>query len=98
MVLHKDSLWARMSMWAEIHGRLSVVLVISMLALSAGVAASTYFYAQPGPQVAEQTPSEPTSEPKPALPVQKYYSPLTGVEVSDQAATKRQVTAVMIEN
>lgn len=28
----------------------------------------------------------------------KFYSPLTGVEVVDEAATKRQVTAVMIEN
>lgn len=30
--------------------------------------------------------------------VQKYYSPMTGVEVADEAATKRAVTAVMIEN
>ena len=29
---------------------------------------------------------------------EKYYSPLTGVEVADEAATKRPVTAVMIEN
>lgn len=28
----------------------------------------------------------------------KYYSPLNGVEVADEAATKRAVTAVMIEN
>lgn len=28
----------------------------------------------------------------------KFYSPLTGLEVVDDAATKRQVTAVMIEN
>lgn len=28
----------------------------------------------------------------------KYYSPLSGVEVADEAATKRAVTAVMIEN
>lgn len=34
------------------------------------------------------------SKPEPA----KYYSPLTGAEVSDEAATKRPVTAVMIEN
>lgn len=36
-----------------------------------------------------------TKIPKPAV---KYYSPLNGVEVPDEAATKRVVTAVMIEN
>lgn len=35
----------------------------------------------------------------PAEPVKpKYYSPLTGMEVPDEATTKRQVTAIMIEN
>lgn len=34
--------------------------------------------------------------PKPA-PV-KYYSPLNGIQVTDEAATKRVVTAIMIEN
>lgn len=29
---------------------------------------------------------------------QKFYSPLTGMEVPDEAATKQQVTAIMIEN
>ncbi len=31
-------------------------------------------------------------------PKPKFYSPLTGVEVSDEATTKKAVTAVMIEN
>lgn len=35
---------------------------------------------------------------KTAKPAQKYYSPLSGVQVADEAATKRAVTAVMIEN
>ncbi len=29
---------------------------------------------------------------------QKYYTPLTGLEVADEAATKRAVTGIMIEN
>lgn len=29
---------------------------------------------------------------------EKFYSPLTGMEVADEAATKQQVTAIMIEN
>lgn len=31
-------------------------------------------------------------------PEKKWYSPLSGIEVADEAATKRAVTAVMIEN
>lgn len=34
----------------------------------------------------------------PERPPEKFYSPLTGVEVPDEAATKQQVTAIMIEN
>src|SRR5689334_16997901 len=34
---------------------------------------------------------------KPA-PTKKYYSPLSGAEVSDETLTKRPVTAIMIEN
>jgi hypothetical protein len=36
-----------------------------------------------------------TTIPKPTV---KYYSPLSGVLVADEAATKRAVTAIMIEN
>ncbi len=36
-----------------------------------------------------------TAKKKPEV---KYYSPLNGVQVADEAATKRAVTAVMIEN
>lgn len=34
----------------------------------------------------------------PPKPAPKFYSPLTGVEVPDEAATKQQVTGIMIEN
>lgn len=36
-------------------------------------------------------------KPKPKEPP-KYYSPLTGIQVADEALTKRPVTAIMIEN
>lgn len=35
---------------------------------------------------------------KPIPPKPKFYSPLTGVQVADEAATKKAVTAIMIEN
>jgi len=34
----------------------------------------------------------------PPKPKPKFYSPLTGIEVADEATTKRPVTAIMIEN
>ncbi len=43
----------------------------------------------------QATPMDNSTVPKPK---QKFYSPLTGVPVADEAATKRAVTAVMIEN
>ncbi|MEO5690725.1 MAG: DUF3048 domain-containing protein [Candidatus Saccharimonadales bacterium] len=43
----------------------------------------------------EPTPSATSTVPKPK---QKFYSPLTGLPVADEAATKKAVTAVMIEN
>lgn len=45
--------------------------------------------------------SEPLAYYKPApkpKPAPKFFSPLTGVEVPDEAATKRPVTAIMLEN
>lgn len=47
-----------------------------------------------------KTPAEKVSvQPRPKLvPKEKFYSPLTGKEVADAAATKMPVTAIMIEN
>lgn len=49
------------------------------------------------PVVAPHSSAPAVRPPKP-LSVTKYYSPLTGLEVADQAATTSPVTAVMIEN
>src|SRR5690606_5145049 len=42
-----------------------------------------------------ELPPIPAAKPKPIV---KYYSPLTGKQVADEAATTQPVTAVMIEN
>lgn len=49
------------------------------------------------------TPSKPAPTPVPVKvsapkPTVKYYSPLTGMQVDSEAATKQLVTAIMIEN
>ncbi len=87
-----------MSLWVENHNRLSVLLLVGTLVVAAGVVGAAYFYAQPTTEVADQVAQKKTANKKQTETVTKYYSPLTGVEVADQAATKRQVTAVMIEN
>jgi len=69
-----------------------------MFLLAIGSAAITWYFLPPQQTAAviqteqkEET-ATPTAAPK------KYYSPLTGVGVADEAATKRQVTGIMIEN
>lgn len=57
--------------------------------LAAGAGLLWWMSKQPGANIA--------SIPNAKIAV-KYYSPLSGVQVADEAATKRAVTAVMIEN
>jgi hypothetical protein len=90
------TLWSHMQDFTYAHKKLTVGLVFGMtiVAVSAPTAA---WLLLPRPQVAvvvkkDETPTAPVAEPT------KYYSPLTGMPVADEAATKRQVTAIMIEN
>lgn len=48
--------------------------------------------------IQQSTPASSNITKKPAPPAPKFYSPLTGVEVKDDATTKQAVTAIMIEN
>lgn len=56
-----------------------------------------FFFIKPKPQGPQltQTPTPTVTKP---VEKPKYYSPLTGTEVADEATTKRPVTGVMIEN
>jgi hypothetical protein len=95
MVLSKHGLWMRLGDFVDAHKKITVGLIVGMLLLSGGVLAGAYMYPQPALQT--NTQPTPTEEKQPAAKP-KYYSPLTGLEVPDQATTKRQVTAIMIEN
>lgn len=93
---NKQSLFERLRWWTRTHRKLAATLsIILAFGIGAGVAAGLYFM--------NRTTSGPTqqpvvkSAPKPTPPV-KYYSPLTGKEVADEAATKQAATAIMIEN
>lgn len=81
--------------WFRQHKKSTIIFgVVLVLLIGGGTAAALYFMnkkpAAPAPAAAVQ----PTPKP---IPV-KYYSPLTGEQVANQAATTQPVTAVMIEN
>lgn len=71
---------------------LLIVIPILVILSAAGVAGFFLLNNKPSNNTKTQ---KTTVKPKPII---KYYSPLTGVEVKDKAATERPVTGVMIEN
>lgn len=77
------------------HKLACITIGIASLATIGGIAALYIWQASLKP-VASKTPAASTPAPAPAAP--KYYSPLTGRELADEATAKRQVTAIMIEN
>ncbi len=89
----KPSIWRRLKDWAGHHPRKA--WFYGILAALGTAAIITLIVAAVLPQ---KTPGKlpTTSLEKPAAT--KYYSPLTGVEVANEAATKQPVTAIMIEN
>lgn len=73
--------------------RLAAIFIVGGVLLAIAASVALYLYNQ-RPSAAIDT--TPRAIKKPAAV--KYYSPLTGVEVADQAATTQAVTAIMIEN
>lgn len=92
----KRSLWSRLQDFTYTHRTVTVSLTFSFFVLAVGGPMAAWFLL-PQPQPKTQ-PATVTSEEPPAPAQKKFYSPLTGTEVADEAATKRQVTALIIEN
>lgn len=88
----KRSPWRRLTTWIKTH-RTRTVVVLSILVIGLGGGAAYYVLATQ-PEALEPV-SKATVKPKPVV---KYYSPLTGKEVANEAATKQAVTGIMIEN
>ena len=87
-------LFPRLHEWIHTHRTRTYAFVGLGLVVSAALVAATVYYQSPVATV-DTTPIKVANKPKPA-PV--YYSPLTGLKVDSEAATKQLVTAIMIEN
>lgn len=84
--------WTRVHQWIHRHHTATYAIAGVGLIVIASVVALAILYQKPvETPVATVTP---TKEPEPPV----FYSPLTGLEVKDEATTKQAVTAIMIEN
>jgi hypothetical protein len=98
MILRKKGPWSQFTSFIDGHRKLSTGLAIGMVLAGAGFIAAGFWF-QPQPSVGAQTATpknitkEVTSDGQTL-----YYSPLSGAQVDNEATTKRQVTAIMIEN
>jgi hypothetical protein len=82
--------------WIKNHKKTSVIISVLLVALIASAATTALYFAT---KKQNNTPQQTVSKtPEPAKPAPKYYSPLTGNEVKDQAAATQAATAIMIEN
>jgi hypothetical protein len=86
----------KIGFWGHVRKHRTLILSITGVLLVAGatVGAFVFLYQKPV-EVKPVAVVKPTPKP---VPIVKYYSPLTGEQVADEAATKQAVTAVMIEN
>ena len=90
----KKSRWAHLKKWIQTHRTRTYIIVgLFLIAIATVIAFFVLSQEQTDIPIARSTPA-----PKKVMPPQKYYSPLTGLEVKDEAATRQVVTAIMIEN
>ncbi|HEX6461983.1 MAG TPA: DUF3048 domain-containing protein [Candidatus Saccharimonadales bacterium] len=83
----------RLSHWVHAHKTATAVITTVALLIATAICVWALFYQPPVAQTPHNNLQGISRQAKP-----KYYSPLTGIEVADDATTKRQVTAIMIEN
>jgi len=80
--------------WFRRHKKLAIILSIVLAVLIGGGIATALYFIQKNNESAPAKVVKTTPPPEPA----KYYSPLTGKLVLDEASTKQAVTGIMIEN
>lgn len=82
----------RLILWIKTHRRWSLIIGGLVLILITSLIAWSLYNNTPLTKLAQ---ARIVNKPKPVV---KYYSPLTGNEVADLAASEQAVTAIMIEN
>jgi hypothetical protein len=92
--IKKTNPFQRLKTWIHTHPRKTYIIAGAALVLIGGAVTFAVLSQKPT-EVAKKTVVKRTPKPAPAT---KYYSLLTGDVVSDEAATKQAVTAIMIEN
>ncbi len=94
---HRFSRWLhRLTHWMHEHKLVTAFLTLITLIIAIGLVMWSLFYTAP---VANKVEIPAGFTGIKALPEKKItYSPLTGSEIADETATKRQVTGIMIEN
>lgn len=92
--LKKPKFWTRIHQWIHDHHTIALIIAGIGLIIAASLITLAVLYQKP----VEVKDTSVTVKPKPAPEVKKFYSPLTGLLVADEAATTQPVTAIMIEN
>lgn len=90
----KPKLLAKIHLWVHNHHTAAYAIAAAGVLIASLLVGFFIMYKKP--QKSDPTPSPAVV--KKADPPQKFYSPLSGKEVADLAATTQPVTAIMIEN
>jgi hypothetical protein len=93
----KNNLWVRFRRWLSTHRKVAWIVGFIMIICIGG--ATTYiFLSQKSAKTIPKSTVKIVNKAKVTPAIIKYYSPLTGGLVANEAATKQTVTAIMIEN
>lgn len=93
----KHTLWSRLQDFAYARPKTTAALTLGIFLITLAAPLAAWFLTPQPKQPETQAAAKIISEPPQPAP-KKFYSPLTGAEVADEATTKRQVTGIMLEN
>jgi len=92
----KSPFLPKVKYWFTHHKKLAIILGVLFVLILAGATATAFYFLNQKPEVAVTT--KPETKPAPAPEAPKFYSPLSGNLVADEAATHQATTGIMMEN
>lgn len=90
----RDSRWSQLLAWVSAHKKASIIACATVIVLLLSSIGFIILRQYPIETIDVPIVGEIKKKPKPT----QFYSPLTGLTVADEAATKANITGVMIEN